>query len=393
MKTQRPPHHPTIYLDHHATTPCDPRVVAAMLPYFTEQFGNPGSSTHRLGMAAEDAVRSARHMIAGLINAQPSEIVFTSSATESNNLALLGAARSHGPEDGCFITTAIEHLSVLAPLRELERRGYRVHVLPVDRCGHLDEDQLMALLQRETALLVSIQAASNEIGTIQRIAHLAPAIHDAGALFHVDAVQAVGRINVDVDEWGIDLMSFSAHKLYGPKGVAALYVRNGVRHSPLQPIMFGGGQEDGLRPGTLNVPGIVGFGEAARICANELPGESVRIEQLRNAFEAAILAEHPDITRNGDLRLRLPGNSSLTFTVEAEALIARLPQLALSTGSACHAGALDPSHVLSSIGLSRDQAYLTLRFGFGRFSTQAEVETAAKAINAEVAILKRLSNL
>lgn len=382
-----------IYLDYHATTPCDPQVVDAMLPYFTEQFGNAGSTTHRFGMTAADAVKWARSQIANLIGSRSAEIVFTSSATESNNLALLGTALAHTPKDGCLITTSIEHQSVLAPMRELENRGFRVHILPVDRRGHVDVNELEGLLKSEKTLLVSIQAASNEIGTIQHIAQLAPIVHDAGATFHVDAVQAVGRIPVDVESWDVDLMSFSSHKLYGPKGVAGLYIRGGRRQSPLQPIMYGGGQEDSIRPGTLNVPGIVGIGEAARICGDELPGEMARLAQIRDTFESEILTQHPDTVRNGDPANRLPGNSSMTFTVEPEALIARLPQLALSTGSACHAGALDPSHVLTAIGLSREQAHLTLRIGIGRFSTQEETLSAASALNAEITMLKRHSAL
>lgn len=370
-----------IYLDYHATTPCDPRVVEAMLPYLTERFGNPSSATHRAGIAAATAVSTAREQVADLIGASPGEIIFTSSATESNNLAILGLADAAPAERRTILTTTIEHKSVLGAVRELERRGFDVRTLPVDSKGRLDIETLERVLSEGSTFLVSVQAASNEVGTIQDIAEIAALTHRHGAIMHSDAAQAVGRIPVDVNRWDVDLLSLTSHKLYGPKGVAGLYIRGGVRAWPLRPLLFGGGQEQEVRPGTLNVPAIVGFGKACQLAQNLLPEEAERIGHLRIRFEARLLAALPFLRRNGDLEQRLPGNCSLTFRcIDAEALLANLPSVALSTGSACASGALEPSYVLVALGMSREEAYQTIRVGLGRFTTSTEVDVATTVI-------------
>lgn len=363
------------------------------MPYLTTWFANPSSQTHRAGRRAADAVAEAREEVATLIGGAPGEIVFTGSATESNNLAILGVAYGSSGRRRKVITMAIEHKSVLEPVASLGRQGFDVRVLPVDRRGRVDLNRLQAELDEHT-LLVSVQAANNEIGTIQDIATIAALAHDVGALVHCDAVQAVGRIPVDVTAWDVDLLSLNAHKLYGPKGIAALYIRGGRRALPLQPLMFGGGQEDGLRPGTLNVPAIVGFGAACRLCQQELEGESERIRCLRDRLEAELHASIPAMRVNGDLEARLPGNSSVTFPgIDAEAIIANLPDVALSTGSACTSGALEPSHVLTAVGMTREEAYQTLRIGLGRFTREDDVATAAAVICAVVERISVAQNL
>jgi cysteine desulfurase len=377
-----------IYLDHHATTPCDPRVVEAMLPFFTQHFGN-ASSTHEAGREAADAVEAARSQVAQLLGARPNEIVFTSGATESNNLAILGLARAFGDKRSRIVTMPIEHKAVLGPCRELEKEGFDLVVLPVDRAGSVDLAAAAQAINQST-LLVSIQAANHEIGTIQPVREITALSHAQGAFVHCDAAQAAGKILLNVNEWGVDLLSLSAHKMYGPKGIGALYVRNGQRLG-LSPLVFGGGQESDLRPGTLNVPAIIGLGEASRLCCGVMDVEAARLSQLRDNFEAQLLAAIPDLRRNGNLQNRLPHNSSLTFPgIEADALLANLPSLALSTGSACTSGALEPSQVLSAIGLPRDEAYATVRIGLGRGTTGKEVEVAAKKI---VAAFERLRDL
>jgi cysteine desulfurase len=382
----------TIYLDHHATTPCDPRVVEAMLPYFDVWFANPASQSHRAGRQSAQAVAEAREHVAALLGAMPGEIIFTGSATESNNLAILGIANGLKSDRRTIVTTAIEHKSVLEPTAWLGTRGFDVRVLPVDQRGRVDVSELQSHLSDQT-LLVSIQAANNEVGTIQDIAAIVDVAHEHGALVHCDAVQAVGRIPVDVNAWDVDLLSLSAHKLYGPKGIAALYVRGGKRALPLQPLMFGGGQEDGLRPGTLNVPGIVGFGEASRLSQLELLPEADRVGRLRDRFEAELIARLPSVRVNGALDARLPGNSSLTFPgIDAEALIANVPELELSVGSACNSGALEPSYVLTALGMSREEAYQTLRVGLGRFTQDEDLRIASKAICKAIERISLLSN-
>lgn len=377
-----------IYLDYHASTPCDPRVVEAMLPYFLDTFANPSSSNHEPGKKAAQAVEKARQQVARAVNAEPGEIVFTSGATESNNLAILGSAAEAPPGRRKVLASAIEHKSVLGPCKALEKRGFEFELIPVDRDGLLDLGALADLVDDET-FLVSVQAVNNEIGTIQPVLEVVQIAHSAGALVQCDAAQALGRIRIDVGDWGVDLLSLSAHKCYGPKGVGALYVRGGARKAPLEPLVYGGGQEHDRRPGTLNVPGIMGFGLATVIAEQERQADTERIRQLRDQFEEEILEAIPDVRRNGSLTRRVAGNSSLTFpSVDAEALIANMRGLALSTGSACTSGAPDPSHVLTAIGLSRDEASSTVRVGIGRFSMEEELEYAAAKISEVVEELR-----
>lgn len=379
-----------IYLDYHATTPCDPDVIHAMLPYFGKVFANPSSSVHKAGRTAAGAVERARAQVAKLIKARPNEIVFTGGATESNNLAIQGLARSRNSERTRIVTTAIEHKSILAPCKWLQSEGYDVVILPVDQQGLVDLDAAEQAITEET-LLMSIQAANNEIGTIQPIPELAQLAHDRGALVHTDAAQAVGKVPVDVAAWDVDLLSFSGHKLYGPKGIGALYIRGGPFALSIKPLLMGGGQEHELRSGTLNVPGIVGLGKACELCMENLDEESKRTATLRDKLEESLLSELENIRRNGALDRRLPGNSSLTFPgIDAEALIVNTPDLAISTGSACTSGAPEPSHVLLAIGLSRQEAYSTIRIGLGRFTTEAEIGQAATQISEAVERLKSL---
>lgn len=380
----------TIFLDYHATTPCDPRVVEAMLPFFTRQPGN-ASSINPDGCHAATAIGAARESLAALILASPSEIIFTSSATESNNLVILGLAATAPPERRVILASVIEHKSVLLPLAHLRNQGFEVYLVPVDRQGRLDMGALSELLSNQV-LLVSVQAANNEVGTLQDIKKIAAVAHEYGALVHCDGAQAVGRVPVDVEDWDVDFLSLSGHKFYGPKGVAALYLRAGAGRSPIRPIMYGGGQEGSLRPGTLNVPGIVGLGEAARISREVLNAEVERIRLLRNSLEQQISETIPDLQINGALAGRLPGNSSLTFPgVDAEALISNVPGLSLSTGSACNSGAPEPSYVLLALGLSWKSAYETIRIGLGRFTTEVEVRTAAATIIQAVQRIRALT--
>ncbi len=379
-----------IYLDYHATTPCDPRVVQSMLPYFGDMFGNPSSSVHQAGRLATEAVERARAQVAELIGANPGELIFTSGATESNNLAIFGLARGNTTNRRRIVTTAIEHKAVLGPCHELQREGFEVIYLPVDREGCVDREAVQAAITDET-LLVSIQAANNEIGTIQPVAEIARLAHERGAWIHCDAAQAVGKIPLDVGTWEVDLLSISAHKLYGPKGVGALFISGGPNALPLKPLMIGGGQERELRPGTLNVPGIDGLGQACALCMQEMADESRRIANLRDQLEARLFQAIDGLNRNGAIGRRLPGNSNLTFPhVDAEALIVNTPDLALSTGSACSSGALEPSPVLLAIGLSREAAYRTIRIGVGRFTTEQDIH---HAVNVITEAFERLSEM
>lgn len=369
--------HKPIYLDYHATTPCDPRVVEAMLPYLTELFANP-SSPHRMGRRAAQAIETAREQVAQLIGAEPEEIIFTSGATESNNLAILGTARAYSGNRRKIICSAIEHKSVLEPVQQLACEGYEPYILPVDSVGRVRLDIAETVIDERT-LLVSVQVANQEIGTIQPVRELAEMARRVGALLHCDAAQAVGKIPLDVQALGVDMLSISGHKMYAPKGVGALYRRRG-RPKPA-PLMYGGGQEAGLRSGTLNTPGIVGLGVACVISQQEMPQESARLRQLRDRLEQRLLQAIPNLQRNGDLSNRLPHNCSLTFpSGDAELLLAHLPLLAISTTSACNAGAIEPSHVLLAIGLSREEASRTLRIGLGRFTTEEDVEIACEML-------------
>jgi cysteine desulfurase len=372
-----------IYLDHHATTPVAPEVLDAMLPYLRESFGNPSSRGHALGEAARDAVEEARGRVARLVGASPESIVFTSGATESDNLAVRGACRANAARGRHVVTTVIEHAAVLEPCRTLEREGWEVTRVPVDASGVVSAEAVTSALRPDT-VLVSVMAANNEIGTLQPVAEIGAACRKQGVLFHSDAVQAIGRVPVDVERWEVDLLSLSAHKVYGPKGVGALYVRRG--RSPrirLQPQAEGGGQERGLRSGTLNVPGIVGFGEAARLAAAALEaGEPARILELRTRLLDKVRAKVGGVLVNGALEPRLPGNLHVSIEgIEAETLLQGLSRtLALSTGAACAEAGGKGSHVLRALGMTDERVYSSLRFGIGRYNAPFEIDAVVDAL-------------
>jgi len=382
--------HAPVYLDHQATTPVDPRVLTAMLPFFGLNFGNAASRAHSFGWAAEKAVEHARKRVAHLAGAQPREIVFTSGATESNNLAIKGAAEAN-PARSHFITVATEHRAVLDPLRHLERQGARVTVLEPRPDGLLDPDQLRRAILPET-LLASVMYANNEIGVLQPVAEIGAICRERGVLFHCDAAQAFGKVPMDVNALHIDLMSASAHKMYGPKGIGFLYVRRSAPRFPLAAQMDGGGHENGLRSGTLNVPAIVGFGEACAICAREMPEESARLAAWRDCLLERLTAALDGVTVNGSLVQRLPGNLNVSFAgVDAESLLMALPDVALSTGSACTSGTPEPSHVLRALGVSDELAHSSIRIGLGRFNTGEELDHAAHRLIESVKKLRALS--
>ena len=371
----------SIYLDNNATTPCDPRVVEKMLPYFSEIYGNPANGYHIQGRTAAKAVDKAREQIAQLIGAQPYEIIFTGGATESNNLAIFGISRfSKNSFRNRLVTSKIEHKAVLYPCKVLKEDNKDVVFISVSSAGEINLQETIGSITEKT-FLVSVHLANNEIGTIQPIHEITEHAHSVGALVHTDAAQAVGKIPVHVDELGVDLLSMSAHKLYGPKGIGALYIRGGTKAIPFSPMFYGGGQEFGLRPGTSNVPSIVGFGEAAQLCAHNLGVENSRILRLRDEFEESLLSRIPGLVINGKNTNRLPNTSSLTFPdVDADALLLNLSDVMLGTGSACNSGALEPSHVLQAIGVSREAAQRTIRASFGRFNSEEQVQIAINSI-------------
>jgi cysteine desulfurase len=375
-----------IYLDHHATTPVDPAVAAAMLPYLTEKFGNPSSRQHAFGQEAHAAVEEARAHVARLIGADPEEVVFTSGATESNNLAVRGLARA-APRGRHVVATAIEHPAVLEPCRTLEREGFEVTLVPVDRDGLVSPEEIARAMRAETTL-VTVMAANNEVGTLEPVAEIGRLCRDRGIPFHTDAVQAIGRVPANVDDWSADLVSVSAHKMYGPKGVGALYVRRSRRpRLRLQPQAEGGGQEKGIRSGTLNVPGIVGFGEAARLAAAALAsGEPERMAALRDRLLAGLQSRLEGVEVNGSMNRRLPGNLHVSVTrAEAETLILSLGgRLAISSGAACAEAGGKGSHVLRALGLPDERIYTSLRFGVGRFNDAAEIDSAVDSLAAAV---------
>jgi len=376
-----------IYLDYNATTPCDPRVVEAMLPYFTEIYGNPANGFHVLGRKAAQAVENARQQVASLVDAQPFEIIFTSGATESNHLAILGSAAFAPVEKRKVITCSIEHKAVLAPCKQLEQQGFEVVVLPVDENGLVKLADLENALDSNT-FLVSIQSANNEIGTLQPIASIADLAHSYGALVHTDAAQAVGKIPCSVLQWKIDLLSLSAHKMYGPKGIGALYIRGGKKLIPIQPLILGGGQEKGLRSGTSNVPAIVGFGTACEIAAMEMPDEQGRLQALRDELEQELQRALPTIKINAQDAPRLPNTINFTIEgIEADSLLLRSPYLMMSLGSACTSGAPEPSHVLQAIGLTRDQARCSVRISLGRMNSPADIPLIVQQIKDAVTSL------
>jgi cysteine desulfurase len=377
-----------IYFDNHATTPVDPQVLEAMLPYLSSKFGNAASHSHSFGWEAATAVVTARKQIASLISASPNEIVFTSGATESDNLAITGVAEACKSKGNHIITVATEHRAVLDTCMHLERSGYNITRLSVGADGLIDIDQLKAAFTPQS-ILVSVMAANNESGIIQPLKEIGGICRERGVLFHSDAVQALGRMPLDVKKLNLDLASLTAHKCYGPKGCGALYVRSGVK---VAPIIHGGGHEGGMRSGTLNVPGIVGFGQACEIAQNVLPEESCRIAGLRNRLRDRLLAELDDVVVNGSMEHRLPGNLNISFlNVDGEALMTAVKDVAVSSGSACHSDKVDPSHVLKAMGLSDEAAGSTIRFGLGRFNTEAEVDYVAARFVDAVKKLRELS--
>ena len=377
-----------IYLDHHATTPVDPAVAAAMLPFLTEKFGNPSSRQHAFGQEAHAAVEEARAQVAALVGAETGDIAFTSGATESDNLAIRGVARALSPRGRHVVTTAIEHPAVLEPCRTLEREGFEVTVVGVGPDGIVSADAIADALRPDT-VLVSVMAANNEIGTLQPVAEIGRMCRQGGVVFHCDAVQALGRIAVDVEAWNTDLVSLSAHKMYGPKGVGALYVRHSRRpRIRMQAQAEGGGQEKGARSGTLNVPGIVGFGEAARLAKDALAaGEGARIGSLRDRLLAGLSSRIEGVVVNGSLRHRLPGNLHVSIErAEAETLILSLGgRIAISSGAACAEAGGKGSHVLRALGLGDERIYTALRFGIGRFNDAAEIDAVVDALAEAVA--------
>jgi cysteine desulfurase len=377
-----------VYLDNHATTPVDPRVLEAMLPYFGPKFGNAASRSHSFGWTAEKAVDFARKRIADLAGATPREIVFTSGATESNNLAIKGVVEANRSKGDHIVTMATEHKAVLDPLHRLETLGCSVTVLPPEADGLLDLDRLRAAILPET-LLVSVMWANNEIGVVQPVREIGAICRENGVLFHCDAAQAFGKVPVDVNADNIDLLSLSAHKIYGPKGIGALYVRRRKPRVELAPQMDGGGHEFGLRSGTLNVPAIVGFGEACAICAGEMEAEDRRLRTLRDHLLDSLATGIEGVTVNGSLDHRLAGNLNVSFAgVDAESLLMSLPDVALSTGSACTSAVAESSHVLRALGLSPEAAHRSVRFGLGRFNTEEEIEYVAARVTKSVKKLR-----
>lgn len=381
-----------IYLDNHATTPLDPRVLDAMMPFFTSRFGNAASNSHSFGWEAAAAVEKARRQIAASIVASPQEIVFTSGATESDNLALKGVAEGCREKGDHLITAVTEHKAVLDSCKHLEKIGCRVTYLPVGSNGLIDLDQLKDAFTNRT-ILVSIMAANNETGVLQPIEEIGRLCRERDVLFHSDAVQALGKVPLDVNRANLDLASLTAHKLYGPKGCGALYVRQSVAER-LVPLIDGGGHENGLRSGTLNVPGIVGFGTTCEIAHAEMPEESCRIAGLRNRLRDRLVAGLDQVTINGSMEHRLPGNLNMSFLeVDGETLLTGLNDVALSSGSACSSGKTHASYVLKALGLSDEAAGSAIRFGIGRFNTEPEIDYVAGRIIELVKSLREVSSL
>ena len=381
-----------IYLDNHATTQVDPRVLEAMLPFFSEKFGNAASRSHQFGWEAEQAVETAREQIAKLIGASAKEIIFTSGATESDNLAIKGVAEACRDKGDHIITVATEHKAVLDSCKHLEKQGYRVTYLSVASDGLLSLDDLKAAFGDKT-ILVAVMYANNEVGVVQPVAEIGRLCHERGVLFHCDAVQAIGKIPVDVNRDGIDLMSITAHKLYGPKGAGALYVRSKIPRLQVAAQIDGGGHEHGMRSGTLNVPGIAGLGKACELAMEEMPMESPRIAALRDKLKHQLEENLDDVHVNGSIEHRLPGNLNIRFGgVDSESLLMGINDIAVSTGAACTAAKIEPSYVLKAMGLTDEQANSTLRFGIGRFNTEAEIDYTAERLIDTVKKLRELSS-
>ncbi|MFM7347466.1 MAG: IscS subfamily cysteine desulfurase [Tagaea sp.] len=381
-----------VYLDYQATTPMDKRVLDAMMPYFMEKFGNPHSRNHEHGWEAEEAVETARRQIADLIGGDEREIVFTSGATESNNLAIAGVAQFYKDQKDHIVTLVTEHKCVLDTCRHLEQQGFKVTYLPVKQNGLVDLAELEAAITDKTAI-VSVMAANNEIGVIQPLAEIGAICRKKGAFFHTDCAQAFGKIPLDVEAMKIDLMSISGHKIYGPKGIGALFVRRRPRVR-LQALIHGGGQERGMRSGTLPTPLCVGLGKAAEIAKAEMATENERLLRLRDRFMKTVNDKLPEVFLNGDLEHRLPGNLNLSFAyVEGEGLMMGIKDLSVSSGSACTSASLEPSYVLRALGVEEELAHTSLRIGFGRFTTEAEVDYAAERIVQAVSKLRAMSPL
>jgi cysteine desulfurase len=381
-----------IYLDYQATTPMDPRVLEAMMPYFTYKFGNAHSRSHAYGWEAEEAVEKARAQVARLVGADEKEIIYTSGATESNNLAIKGVAEFYKDRRSHIVTTVTEHKCVLDTCRHLEQQGFSVTYLPVQKNGLVDLESLRAAVTDKT-VLVSVMAVNNEIGVIQPLAEIGKICRDKGAFFHTDAAQAVGKIPLDVNAMNIDLMSISGHKIYGPKGIGALYVRRRPRIR-LVALINGGGQERGFRSGTLPTPLCVGLGEAAEICLKEMDVEAKRLTKLRDRMLEGLQAKLPEIYVNGDLDHRIPGNLNISFAyVEGESLMMGIKGLSVSSGSACTSASLEPSYVLRALGVDEELAHTSLRIGLGRFITEQEVDTAVDELVRHVSKLREMSPL
>jgi len=382
-----------IYMDNHATTPVDPRVLEEMLPYFTDRFGNAASRNHSFGWAGEEAVETARERIAKLIGATTKEIIFTSGATESDNLAIKGVAEMYREKGNHIIRAVTEHKAVLDTCKRLEKYGYRVTYMPVQKDGLVDLDDLKRAIDDKT-ILVTIMAANNEIGVVQPIAEIGKLCHEKGVIFHSDATQAVGKVPIDVIKQNLDLLSISAHKMYGPKGVGALYVRRKSPRVQISPIIDGGGHERGMRSGTLNVPGIAGLGKACALCYEEMPQESVRMSGMRDRLRDRIMSNLDEVYINGSMEHRLPQNLNISFAyVEGESLLMGINDVAVSSGSACTSATLEPSYVLKALGTGDDLAHSSIRFGLGRFNTEAEVDYVADRVVETVQRLRELSPL
>ncbi len=382
-----------IYLDNNATTPVDPQVVEAMLPYFTEKFGNAASRNHEFGWEAEEGVELARQQVAAVIGADSKEIIFTSGATESNNIAIKGVAAMYGEKGRHVITQVTEHKAVIDPCKYLEQHGFRVTMLPVDRYGMIDLDQLKDSITDET-ILVSIMHGNNEIGTLQPVAQIGALCKERGVLFHTDCCQTFGKVPIDVNEMGIDLLSCSGHKIHGPKGVGALYVRRKKPRVRCEAVLHGGGHERGMRSGTLNVPGIVGLGKAAELCHLHREAEPKRLAALRDRLYQGISSQLDEVYLNGHPTLRTPTNLNLSFAyVEGESMMMGFNDIAVSSGSACTSASLEPSYVLKSLGVGDDLAHSSIRFSVGRFNTEEEMDYTAEKVVAAVRKLREMSPL
>jgi cysteine desulfurase len=382
-----------IYMDYHATTPVDPRVVEAMVPFFTQHFGNPASRNHAFGWEAEEAVDEARKNVADLIGASAKEVIFTSGATEANNLAIKGVAEMYREKGNHVITCVTEHKAVIDTCKKLEKQGGRVTYLPVQKDGRIDLDQLRDSITDKT-ILITIMAANNEIGVLQPTAEIGAIAKEKGVIFHTDAVQAAGKVPFDVNQLKVDLVSVTAHKMYGPKGIGALYVRRRNPRVLLAEQINGGGHERGMRSGTLNVPGIVGFGKAAAIAKAEMPAESERLRGLRDKLNAALHTGLDEIYINGSMEHRLPHNLNISFAyVEGESLLMGINDVAVSSGSACTSASLEPSYVLKALGAGDDLAHSSIRFGLGRWSTEEEVGYVVEKLTSVVRRLREMSPL